>query len=133
MGEENNRASQLAEAYAEKAFPESGRYSSVGITPAGALDPALIEFMDGQGMDVGHKRPALIEGVGEPAQPYHVIVALEEGLLEHIAEVPFRTIVLEWSIDIPEGFSRGVLDDLYKMVAVRVQDLLKTLAGPEAR
>ena len=133
VGEENNRASQLAEAYAEKAFPESGRYSSVGVNPAGALDPALIEFMDEQGMDVSHKRPALIEGLGEPAQPYHVIVALEEGLLEHIAEVPFRTIVLEWSIDIPEGFSKGVLEDLYKMVAVRVQDLMKTLAGPDAR
>jgi hypothetical protein len=26
-----------------------------------------------------------------------------------------------------------VLEDLYKMVAVRVQDLMKTLAGPDAR
>jgi len=40
--------------------------------------------------------------------------------------------VLEWSIDIPEGFSEQLLDDLYKLVTFRVQDLMKTLAGPDA-
>ena len=133
VGHENNRASQIAEAYAEKAYPESGIYASAGVNPAGELDPALIEFMDERGMDVGQKIPSAFETPLDSVQPYHVIIALEEGVLEHITEVPFRTIVLEWPIDIPEGFTREVLEDLYKMVAVRIQDLMKTLAGPDAR
>ena len=133
MGHDNNRASQIAEAYAEKAFPESGIYTSAGVTPAGELDSALIEFMDELGMDVRHKMPAAFETPLDSVQPYHVIIALEKDVLKHITEVPFRTIVLEWLIDVPEGFSKEVLGDLYKMVAVRVQDLMKTLAGPDAR
>ena len=133
VGHENNRASQIAEAYAEKAYPKSGIYTSSGVNPATELDPALIEFMDERGMDVGHKMPSAFETPLDSVQPYHVIIALEEGVLENINEVPFRTIVLEWPIDIPKGFTQEVLEDLYKMVAVRIQDLMKTLAGPDAR
>jgi len=132
VGRENNRASQIAAAYAEKAFPQSGVYSSMGLSPTGALDPALIDFMDRRGMDVRRTKPSLIQITTESPHPYHVIVALGEDVLEHIAQVPFRTIVLEWSIDIPEGFSEQLLDDLYKLVTFRVQDLMKTLAGPDA-
>ena len=132
VGHENNRASQIAEAYAEKAYPKRGVYTSAGLNPAGGLDPALIEFMDERGMDVKHKMPAPFTTPLDSLQPYHVIIALEEGVLEHITEVPFRTIVLEWAIDIPEGFTTEVLEDLYKMIAVRIQDLMKTLAGPGA-
>jgi protein-tyrosine-phosphatase len=102
------------------------------LTPAEGLDPALVEFMDERGMDVGHKMPSPFRTPLDSLQPYHVIVALEEGVLGHITEVPFRTIVLEWAIDIPEGFTTEVLEDLYKMVAVRIQDLMRTLAGPDA-
>ena len=133
VGHENNRGSQIAEAYAEKAYPKSGIYTSSGVNPASELDPALIEFMDERGMDVGHKMPSAFETPLDSVQPYHVIIALEEGVLEHINEVPFRTIVLEWAIDIPKGFTTEVLEDLYKMVAVRIQDLMKTVAGPDAR
>ena len=133
VGHENNRASQMAEAYAEKAYPKSGIYTSSGVNPASELDPALVEFMDELGMDVRHKMPSAFETPLDSVQPYHVIIALEEDVLKHITEVPFRTIVLEWLIDIPKGFSQEVLGDLYKMVAVRVQDLMKTLAGPDAR
>ena len=133
VGHDNNRASQIAEAYAEKAYPESGIYTSAGVNPAGELDPALVEFMDERGMDVAHKKPAPFETPLDSVQPYHVIIALEEGVVEYITEVPFRTIVLEWPIDIPGGFSGEVLEDLYKMIAVRVQDLMQTLAGPDAR
>ena len=132
VGHENNRASQIAEAYAERAYPKRGVYTSAGLNPAGGLDPALIEFMDERGMDVKHKMPSPFTPPLDSVQPYHVIIALEEGVLEHIAEVPFRTIVLEWPIDIPEGFTTEVLEDLYKMIAVRIQDLMKTLAGPDA-
>tara|TARA_B100001123_G_scaffold371388_1_gene434553 strand:+ start:999 stop:2081 length:1083 start_codon:yes stop_codon:yes gene_type:complete len=132
VGHENNRASQIAEAYAEKAYPTRGVYTSAGLNPAGGLDPALIEFMDERGMDVKHKMPSPFTTPLDSVQPYHVIIALEEGVLEHITEVPFRTIVLEWAIDIPEGFTTEVLEDLYKMIAVRIQDLMKTLAGPDA-
>ena len=133
VGHENNWASQIAEAYAERAYPKSGIYTSAGLKPAGELDPALIEFMDDHGMDVKHKMPSPFETPLDSVQPYHVIIVLDEGVLEHITEVPFRTSVLEWSIDIPKGFTPEVLEDLYKVVVVRIQDLMKTLAGPDAR
>lgn len=133
VGSSNDRASQVAEAYARKAFPESATYASCGVDPAASLDPRLIEFMDSKGVDVRNSRATELKSVDDQARHYHVIVCLDPGVREAIQDVPFRTVVLDWSLDLPEGFSEEVLEEVYEEVVVRVQKLMITLAGPDAR
>ncbi len=133
VGRRNDRASLMAEAYARKAYPESGTYASAGIEPADGLEPALLEFMDAKGLDVKDLRPTPVRAIDDQARHYHVIVCLDPGVREEIKEVPFRTVVLDWSLDLPDGFSPEALEEVYRAVAVRVQELMTTLAGPDAR
>ncbi len=49
VDEDNSCMSQMAQAIAAKAYPDSGRYSSGGRNPAQALSPALVEFLRARG------------------------------------------------------------------------------------
>ena len=132
-GVRNDRASQIAEAYARKAFPESGTYASAGSNPSEALDPALVEFLDTKGMDVREASPTPLEFAQDAAEHFNVIVVLEPGGREHLGEVPYRTTVVEWESSVGEGFAPETLDELYREITVKVRDLMATLAGPDAR
>lgn len=133
VGDRNDRSSQIAEAYARKAFPESGEYSSAGVSPADELSSELVTFMDAKGMDVRTARPSPLSAINDEARHYHVIVTMDPGVREQLPPVPFRTVVLDWAIDVPKGMDSETLDAVYKTVVARVQDLMTTLAGPEAR
>lgn len=129
VDERNGAASQMAEAYANKAYPKSGRYESAGITPASKVDPALIEYMDNRGVDVRGSKPNQIESLSDRPEHFHVVVLLEPGLRDRIGHVPYRTTIVEWTIE-SDGSDLG---ELYQEVVVNVQDLMTTLAGPDAR
>lgn len=133
VGNENDRASQMAEAYARKAYPQSATYASAGVHPTESLDPRLVEFMDGKGVDVRNAKPTVLKSVDDQARPYHVIVCLDPGIRKTITDVPFRTLVLDWALDLPEGMEPETLETVYRDVVVRVQELVTTLAGPDAR
>ncbi|MDA0312344.1 MAG: hypothetical protein O2992_09545 [Gemmatimonadetes bacterium] len=133
VGDHNDRASQIAEAYARKAYPMSGAYRSGGLHPSASLDPALIDFMDSKGVDVTQARPSPLKSLDDQARHYHVIVCMQPGLRAQIQDVPFRTVALDWALDLPEGMDTETLETVYKAVAGRVQDLMTTLAGPDAR
>ncbi|MDA0329847.1 MAG: hypothetical protein O2958_12670 [Gemmatimonadetes bacterium] len=133
VGHKNDRASQIAEAYARKAYPESGSYSSAGVHPADHLDPALIAFMDAKGLDVRNSAATELKSVDDQSLHFHVIVCLEPGVRQHIGDVPFRTVVLDWKLDLPDGVGADAMEEVYREVAVRVQGLMTTLAGPDAR
>jgi phosphate transport system protein len=133
VDEHNDRSSQIAEAYARKAFPESGTYRSAGWSPARALDPKLIEFMDGRGVDLRDAVPKRVQPVSSLPEHYHVIVSFAPGAREHLGELPYRTTLLEWKTGVGVGADPETLEKLYQDLAVRVRDLMTTLAGPEAR
>lgn len=129
VDERNDSASQIAEAYARKAYPKSGRYRSEGWAPTDALDPGLVEYMDGRGFDVKPARPSPFVPLGDLSEHYHVIVVLSDDGRERLGDVPYRSTVVEWKLE-ADGQD---FDGLYKEVVVRVQDLMRTLAGPDAR
>jgi len=133
VGDRNDRSSQIAEAYARKAYPKSGSYRSAGIHPSASLDPALIEFMDSKGVDVAQARPRPLKSLDDQARHYHVIVCMQPGLRAQIKDLPFRTVALDWALDLPDGMDAETLETVYRAVAGRVQDLMTTLAGPDAR
>jgi len=133
VDERNDGSSQIAEAYARKAFPESGTYQSAGWSPASALDPALIAFMDKHGVDMRQARPTRLTPVGDVPEHFHVIVSFSPGVRDHLGEIPYRTTLLEWKEVIRPGMDEATLHAMYKDLTVRVQDLMITLAGPDAR
>ncbi len=133
VDEHNDRSSQIAEAYARKAFPESGTYRSAGWSPSQALAPALIEFMDERGVDLRGAMPRKLQPVTSVPEHFHVIVSFAPGAREHLGELPYRTTLLEWQHGSGAGMDRDTLEKLYQDLADRVQDLMTTLVGPDAR
>jgi phosphate transport system protein len=129
VDERNDVVSQLAEAYARKAYPDSGSYESAGWNPATELSPSLIQFLDERGMDVKPVRPERLHALDKAAEHHHVIVIFGPDARERLGVVPFRSTVVEWDLASP----REDLQALYEEIAIRVQDLMTTLAGPDAR
>lgn len=137
VDERNDGASVMAEAYARKAFPASGSYASAGWAPAEALDPGLEEFLDRTGIEVGNKTPTRLRPIHEEPRHWNVVVGLHPAVREHIPELPFRTVLLEWDLGmdpstLPKDLSEEQMDALMKNLAVHVQDLMQTLRGPDA-
>lgn len=138
VDERNSCKSQMAEAYAQKAFPESGVYTSAGWEPARYVDSSLVEFMDGYGIDIRGKEPKALQPVHEEPRHFNVIVALTQGAREHIPIVPFLTVFLEWEVgpcphEAPDRGAEECYSEMYKSIAVQVRDLMETLRGPDAR
>jgi phosphate transport system protein len=133
----NDCLSQLAEAYARKAFPNSGVYASGGWEEPGTLDPALLAFMDEQNLDVRRVAPERVRPVIRELADYHVIVSLEGDIDEAIPRRPYRTVMLEWDVpgcpDDPEtDEGRARLLDCYRELTVRIRNLMEDLRGPGA-
>jgi phosphate transport system protein len=133
VDERNDRSSQIAEAYARKAFPESGAYRSAGWNPGRALDPKLVEFMEAHGVDLRDAVPKKLHPVSSLPEHYHVIASFSPGAREHLGELPYRTTLLEWNMGVGKGTDAATLEKLYQDLAVEVQTLMTTLAGPDAR
>lgn len=133
----NDLVSQMAEAYAGKAFPQSGSYASAGWAPVHALDEALVSFMDQSGIDMRGKSPTPLRPIHEEPRHWHIVVGLSSDARDHIPILPFRTIFLDWSsvmdgIDRTGPMSEDTLGELLKRVQLRVSDLMLTLRGPDA-
>jgi hypothetical protein len=62
-----------------------------------------------------------------------VIVAFSSDARRHLGEIPYRTTLLEWKHGVGPGTDPDTLEKLYQDLAVRVRDLMTTLAGPDAR
>jgi hypothetical protein len=77
--------------------------------------------------------PAPLEPVADAPEHYNVVVMIAPGGRERLGEVPYRTTVVEWELERGEGTAAETLEKLYEDVAVRVRDLMTTLAGPDAR
>lgn len=126
----NDGASQLAEAFARKAFPSSGVYASAGWEPATKLTEACRSFLDSHGYDVAEARPKPIDRVPNELSSYNVIVSLEGDPRPHFPQLHFRTILLQW--DLAATASDPGLDETFKEISLRVRDLMETLRGADA-
>ncbi len=127
VGDGNSRLTQLAEAFARKAFPQSGQYASAGWAPADVLDPEMYELAATAGLDLGGAVPRPLSDELPALERYHVIVSMQPGALEHLGDLPYSTVFLEWHL--PDTDLRGQ----FKEVSSQVRDLMLALSGPEAR
>ncbi|MDH3733531.1 MAG: phosphate signaling complex protein PhoU [Gemmatimonadota bacterium] len=133
----NDVASQIAEAFARKAFPNTGRYESAGWEPAESVPPELVEFLAGQGLDLAGLDPMPFEASPARLADYHIVVALDDGVRERVTEVPYHTIVLRWDLpsgeDGPESADgQAAISEVYRAVTERVSSLVEALRGADA-
>ena len=137
IDEKNDCLSQLAEAYARKAYPKSGQYRSAGWAPADGLDPRCQLFMDKHGLDASRLASSRLEPSHEELAGYHVIVSLGGDPRPHLGEVPFHTVLLEWDAGpdaegMDQERAESLMEDAYKTIAHEVRELMETLRGEEA-
>lgn len=137
VDERNAGASVMAFAIGTKAFPRLGTFGSAGWKPAPALDPGLVEFMDRHGHDIRGIVPRELDPGYEALRHVDVLVALAPGPRDHLPQVPFGTVLLDWSGEVaaagPVGsFEDEHREDLYKRLAARIRDLAETLHGEHA-
>jgi phosphate transport system protein len=131
LDERNDCLSQIAEAYAHKAFPESGIYSSAGWNPAGELDPAVVTFLD-QGLQAKPAPPKPLRNTPHDLNDYHVIVGLDPNARKHLIELPFHTVLLQWDIPHPAGMDDVALQNAFRSIATKTTELMEALRGEDA-
>ena len=132
LDRKNDIRSRLAEAFARKAFPESGIYSSAGWEPAERIEPALVEFMNQYGLSVEDESTNLLESETHQLAKYHVIVGVEDGARDQISRLPYKTVFQDWGGQAPQEMSNEALEKAYKEITPRVRDLMETLRGEGA-
>ena len=118
--------SQLAAAYARKAFPASGTYDTAGWRAAGSVDPGCIDFMERHGLDTRGAESSALDANHSALARYDIIVSLEPGFRDQIENLPFTTVLLEWDI------AKASLEETYREVGHRVRELMEVLRGEDA-
>jgi phosphate transport system protein len=131
----NDGRSQIAEAYARKAFPTYGIYRSVGWDPSSGLDPVFVDLMGKSGHDLSEARPSPMEVTPDELSEFHFIIALEEGVEEHIPAIPFHTVLLKWiSKETSETAVKDwkAFESSYQEISLKIRELFEILRGEEA-
>ncbi len=133
----NDCRSQMAEAYARKVFPECGVFSSGGWEPADSFRQEAVPFFEEHGLDYQELQPKAVPDLATEPKHFHVIIGLDEKAKDHLGEIPYKTVFLNWDLgpcplgnDDPEALKR--LEEMYREVATRLKALMETLRGPDA-
>lgn len=128
---------QLAVAFARKAFAEGGRFASAGWSPAAQIDPRCRAFMESRGLGSADLVPRPLASLREELSSFHVVVSFGGDLRPHVEAVPFHTVVLEW--DLGPGLAGSGTEAAEEQLAtklqevgVRIRQLMETLRGEEA-
>ena len=137
VDERDDGMSQFARAYASKAFPESGKYSSAGWNAADRLMPAIEVFLESKGLDGQDHTPERLSHTTEELANYHVIVALNPEATAHIEETPFHTVLLEWDFpaipaDLDTERATAWLEEASQGVKQQIHELIELLRGEDA-
>ena len=137
LDEENNCQSQIAEAVARKAFPNSGEYDSAGRRNGVDLKPGLFGFMEAHGLVLGPVECKAVQPDEHRMAKYDVVVSLQGSVGSYLPKQPFRTVFLDWDVGtMPESASETETEEhyteMYREITVRIRDLMETLRGEGA-
>jgi len=135
LDEENHCQSQMAEFFAKKAFPKSGRYFSAGLKPAEELDPQFVSFMDSCGIEMTGIKPKSMDMIPK-LDRFDLIVSLQGPIKSYISKVPFHTSVLQWNVapplsEIVDDRIEEHLNNVYKTILVNIRILMEALCVEE--
>jgi len=98
---ENSSRSQMAEGFARS---KGVRASSAGTSPAGEVDPFVIQVMAERGVDISHNRPKLLtpEMVDRASLVVLTDALLKDSLPKEIHKKIGKKLVV-WSVADPRG------------------------------
>lgn len=130
VGHGDDLLAPLAEALARRAFPNSGKYTSAGISAANAYHPTLLELRDELDLDLGGPLPVALEPLREYPAEYHVLVGLNIDAAD-LPPMPFHTVRQLWTLDVPDDPSQAK-GDLVRVLSDKVAQLMETLRGDDA-
>lgn len=133
---ENHCHSQIATAYARKAFPKSGTYESAGWEPAEALEQRCASFLDRHGYDVHELRPRALDLTHDELADFHVVVSLDGDLHER-ALIPYSTVYLEWDLGpkadaLDQERAEELFEEVHRDLSHRIGGLMELLRGKDA-
>jgi phosphate transport system protein len=123
----NNGASQLAEHFTRKAFPQSGRYRSAGWGATEEVDPAWLRFAQTVGIDLSQAWPTTLASVQPQFDEYHLVIGFGKEARERIGKLPFHTTMLTWDVD-----STAEPEVVYRQLTPRIRELMERLRGEQA-
>lgn len=137
VDELDDALTQLAVAYAKRAYPQSGRYASAGWKPASRIDQRCEIFLKRKRFDVEGIHPTDLVTLRDQLDTTHVVVSLGGDPREHLGDVPFRTVVLEWDLgvaphDLDQERAEAALESAFGELQVELGNLMELLRGEEA-
>ena len=127
LDDANDGASQLAEHFTQKAFPNSGQYESAGWSPAEEVAPAFVKFAETVGLDLDKAWPTDLQARTPNFDDYDLVVCLTKAAFENLPRLPFHTTALQWDIDTSTS-----PELVYRQLTPHVRELMDRLRGEQA-
>jgi len=120
---ENAGRSQMAEAFANKYGKDKFSFSSAGNKPADKVNPAVVEALKEEGIDISMNKPKLL--TFQMAQDADLVVTMgcnDQG----ICPGPFFKPTIDWKLEDPKGKTlekvREIRDDIERRVKKLIAD-----------
>lgn len=130
----NATASQIAEGIAQKLAPSHFLFSSAGVAPAEAIDPAVGPLMTRHGVDVGRQRPKALSDLGR-IEDFHVVVTLSAQSAAKLPALPYSGIEFNWDIADPSMASgdpaerERAYEAVYLDLHTKIEELVESMLG----
>lgn len=119
--------SQMAENIGNSIGEPKFLFSSAGVNPQ-PLEPLLLKFMSGKGIDLSRASSKSIQQVPN-LEHYQIVVLLGKGL-RPLPKLPRKTVQFEWDIKNPAAVQgspaqiQSAFDDAYKQIQTQIRDLI---------
>ncbi len=122
----NVGASQFAEHYARKAYPEGGSFRSAAWSDTGPLDALFQTFADAKGIDLSEAESTPFDEIEHQISDYDLLIDLSGHANERITRIPFHTTLLSWKLTQPSD-----PEEVYKELAPKLHELFACIRGEE--
>lgn len=135
LDESNTCAGFMAAACAREMFGERAAVTSTGLKPDSRSTIEMTEFLKDHGYSMENLRPGTIELSPEQLQKFHIIVCLKKDLSKKLGPIPYRVVVLNWSIHSCQELLKAgkdtaeVLGTVHDEIKEEMENLKKILVG----
>ncbi len=118
----NAGRSQLGAALLEHLAGDRYRARSAGLSPADAVNPAIVATVGELGIDITDRRPRKV--TSDDLEQADIVVLMKPGLTppRHLATSPPRGTLLQWEIPDPTAWEVDEVRPLREAVAARISD-----------
>lgn len=127
VDQDNAAASQIAEHFTRKAFPNSGTYESAGWAAAEQVEPNFMSFAETVGLDLSKAWPTEFAALTQRLDQFDLIITLGNGSNAQITKLPFHTTCIEWDLDLS-----APPEEIYRALTPMIRTLIEQLRGEQA-